>query len=116
MRHIESNIQKNCVAWFRLQYPKIGRLLFAVPNGGSRNAREAAIMKAEGVTAGVVDVILLLSNGGFTSLCVEFKTPKGSQTTLQKEWQELAENNGSKYVICRSFDEFRTEIFKYLKL
>jgi len=34
MRHIESQIQKDCVTWFRLQYPKIGRLLFAVPNGG----------------------------------------------------------------------------------
>ena len=53
MRHIESQIQKDCVTWFRLQYPKIGRLLFAVPNGGARNAKEAAIMKGEGVTAGV---------------------------------------------------------------
>lgn len=50
MRHIESQIQKDCVTWFRLQYPKIGRLLFAVPNGGARNAKEAAIMKGEGLT------------------------------------------------------------------
>lgn len=71
MRHIESQIQKDCVTWFRLQYPKIGRLLFAVPNGGARNAKEAAIMKGEGVTAGVADLILLYPSGGFHSLCIE---------------------------------------------
>ena len=52
-RHLESQLQRQCVAWFRLQYPKHARLLFAVPNGGGRSRIEAAIMKAEGVTAGV---------------------------------------------------------------
>ena len=55
MRHIESQIQKDCVTWFRLQYPKIGRLLFAVPNGGARNGKGSRDMKGEGVTAGVAD-------------------------------------------------------------
>jgi hypothetical protein len=32
---------------------------FAVPNGGSRDVREAANMKRQGVTAGVADIILL---------------------------------------------------------
>lgn len=53
-----------CVGWFRLQYPAVGKLLFAVPNGGARSRTEAAIMKAEGVTAGVTDLILLLGRGG----------------------------------------------------
>lgn len=98
MRHIESQIQKDCVTWFRLQYPKIGRLLFAVPNGGARNAKEAAIMKGEGVTAGVADLILLYPSGGFHSLCIEFKTPSKSsrQTPTQKEWQALAEAHGKR--------------------
>ena len=64
-----------CVSWFRLQYPDIGKLLFAVPNGGARGRTEAAIMKAEGVTAGVTDLILLLGRGGFNALCIEMKTP-----------------------------------------
>lgn len=51
-RHIESQIQQSCVKWFRLQFPEIGLLLFAVPNGGARNKREAGILKGEGVTAG----------------------------------------------------------------
>lgn len=50
-------MQRMCVGWFRLQYPAVGKLLFAVPNGGARSRTEAAIMKAEGVTAGVTDLI-----------------------------------------------------------
>ncbi len=115
-RHIESAIQKNCVTWFRLQYPSIGRLLFAVPNGGARNAREAAIMKGEGVTAGVSDLILLYGSGNYNALCIEFKTQDKSskQSPLQKEWQALTEQYGNKYVICRSFDDFQQEVQKYL--
>lgn len=45
MTHNESALQRTCVSWFRLQYPLIARLLFAVPNGGGRSRVEAAIMK-----------------------------------------------------------------------
>ena len=115
-RHEESQIQQSCVRWFRLQFPDIALLLFAVPNGGARNKREAGILKGEGVTAGVADVILLKPSGGFASLCVEFKTEdKGSnQRDTQKRWQEVAETAGNKYVICRSFDDFYREVRSYL--
>lgn len=115
-RHIESQIQQSCVKWFRLQFPEIGLLLFAVPNGGARNKREAGILKGEGVTAGVADMILLKPSGGFASLCIEFKTEeKGStQRETQKQWQKAAEAAGNKYVICRSFDDFRKEVINYL--
>lgn len=115
-RHIESHLQRNCFTWFRLQYPRLRLLLFAVPNGGFRNKKEAGIMKAEGVTAGVADVILLMPSGGFASLCVEFKTEDGRQRATQKEWQTAAEGAGNKYVIVRSFDEFKEQIEKYLSL
>lgn len=113
-RHIESNLQRNCFTWFRLQYPRLRLLLFAVPNGGFRNKREAGIMKAEGVTAGVADVILLKPSGGYASLCVEFKTEDGTQRATQKEWQKAAEGAGNKYVIVRSFDAFKEEVETYL--
>ena len=89
-------------------------MLFAVPNGGFRNKREAGIMKAEGVTAGVADVILLKPSGGYASLGVEFKTEDGTQRATQKEWQKAAEGAGNKYVIVRSFDAFKEEIETYL--
>ena len=79
-----------------------------------RGKVEAAIMKAEGMTAGVADMILLVSKKGYTSLCIEFKTAKGRQTQHQKDWQRIAEIHGNKYVIVRSFDDFVKAITAYL--
>lgn len=115
-RHLESQLQRQCVAWFRLQYPEIGRLLFAVPNGGARNRTEAAIMKAEGVTAGVTDLILLAGRGGYSALCIEMKTTekRSRLTPAQAEWQVLAASNGSCCVTCHTFEEFVEELRWYM--
>ncbi len=91
-------------------------MLFAVPNGGYRNAREAARMKAEGVVPGVADVILLIARGKYNALCIEFKTKKGRQTKLQKIWQQHAEIHGCKYIIVRSTEEFIAQVKEYLSL
>lgn len=77
--------------------------------------REASIMKAEGVTAGVADVILLIPSSGYASLCLEFKTQTGRQQDTQKAWQKAAETAGNKYTVIRSFDEFRNEVTNYLQ-
>lgn len=114
MRHTESHLQKNCVTWFRLQYRHIALLFFAVPNGGARSKIEAGIMKGEGVTAGVADTILLYPSGPYNCLCIEFKAPGRYQERSQKEWQALVEANGGKYVVCRSFEQFRDIIREYL--
>ena len=101
-------MQRMCVGWFRLQYPAVGKLLFAVPNGGARSRTEAAIMKAEGVTAGVTDLILLLGRGGFNALCIEMKTTDrhSALSDAQIEWRSLAITNGSRHVVCRTLEEF----------
>lgn len=116
MKHVESQIQRNCVKWFRLVYPKLSRLLFAVPNGGKRGIREAAIMKAEGVVAGVADLLLLVPKGEHHALGIEMKTSKGKQNENQKLWQEDFEKAGGKYVVCRCFDEFRSAVETYLEV
>ena len=115
MRHIESELQRNCVTWFRLCYPALRLNLFAVPNGGRRNRVEASIMKAEGVVAGVADLLLLYPSLGYHGLCIEMKTPKGYQRDTQKEWQRAVEEHCYKYIIVRSFDQFRAEVSRYIK-
>ena len=112
----ESKIQQLCVRWFRLQYPEIASLLFSVPNGGTRILKEAIVLKKEGLVAGVSDLILLIPCGGYASLCIEMKTDDKTsrQSASQKEWQKAAEAAGNKYIVCRSFDEFVTEVKKYL--
>lgn len=114
-RHEEHRIQCACVKWFRMQYPKLKDVLFAVPNGGSRNKAEAGMLKDEGVTPGVSDLILLKPNRFYGALCLEMKTPDGKQSRSQEEWQKAAEANGAKYVLCRSLDDFMREINGYLK-
>lgn len=126
MRHAESDIQQTCVAWFRWQYPKYSKLLFAVPNGGARSTVEARIMSGEGVLAGVADVLLLVPSRKYHGLCMEFKRQairyvdgkrhvlKTYQSLAQKEWQAAVESVGYKYVVVRSLEEFIKLIDSYL--
>lgn len=114
MRHVESEIQQSCVKWFHLQYPDLALLLFAIPNGGARNKLEAAIMKGEGVTAGVSDMIFLFPNSEHHALCIEFKTEKGKQQDTQKRFQRKVEAFGFRYEIVRSLEDFIRLMKEYI--
>ena len=112
----EHHLQCECVRWFSLQYPRLHGRLFAVPNGGRRDATTAAKLKAEGVVAGVADLILLKSNRDYGALLIEMKTLKGRQRDSQKAWQNIVcADSEYKYVVCRSFDDFKREVDDYLK-
>lgn len=127
MNHQESNLQKGCVTAFRLQYPQY--LLFAVPNGGYRNEREAKTLKAEGVTSGVADLQLTVAKQGYHGLFLETKIktlvgvkkngePRYNltyQTIEQKAFQKTVEQQGYKYVVYRTVDEFWDVVNAYLK-
>jgi len=61
MNHIEDNEQICLMEWAAAQsgkFPELS-LIFHIPNGGKRNAREAARFKRMGVKAGVPDLFLL---------------------------------------------------------
>ena len=101
MKHVESRLQIACVAWFRAQYASIWNLLFSVPNGGARSKTEGAILKAEGATRGVADLLLLVARGGFGALAIEMKTTskKSDQSDEQIDWETAATQAGNKYVV-----------------
>ena len=111
----EHRIQSACVRWFRLQYPKMKHNLFAVPNGSKRDVIIGAKLKEEGVLAGVADLILLKSNRFYGALLIEMKTPEGRQSDTQKEWQQKITDDGFKYVIVRSLEDFQREVKQYLE-
>lgn len=111
----EHRIQVACVRWFRLQYPEYADILFAIPNGGRRDAVTGARLKDEGVIAGVSDLIFLKANRFYGSLCIEMKKPKGEQSQSQKEWQQAVERAGSKYALCFSLNDFMREVKDYLQ-
>lgn len=116
MKHLEESLQIACNRWFCMQYPQYRIALHHSPNGGYRNAIEAARFKMMGTRAGFPDFILCLSNKDHNILFIELKTDKGRQTVLQKQYQEESQEWGAKYVVCRSLEEFIDEINNYMKL
>jgi len=103
----EHRIQRSCVRWFNLKHQSLKGRLFAVPNGGKRDARTATKLKEEGVIAGVADLILLAPNRFYGALLIEMKTASGRQSASQK--------GEYKYVVCHSLDDFINEVDNYLK-
>lgn len=127
MRHQESELQRACVAWFKMSHPELSSLLYAIGNGGARSKVEAAIMKGEGVLAGVADLCLDVASGGYHGMKIEMKRwvvtygdhgkerrRQSRQSPAQKAWQKAVEAQGYLYVICRDFEEFRSHIDAYL--
>ena len=112
----EAKIQSEFFSQVPLFFPTLpDKLLFAVPNGGSRHKIEAANMKRQGTKRGVADVICQIPKKGYASLCMEFKTMKGEQSDEQKEYQRQVESAGSKYVVVRSVEQAIKELTWYLK-
>jgi len=114
MRHQESNLQSACVQWFRLQYPQ--HTIFAIPNGGNRSAATGAMIKREGVLAGVADLFVMFPSGGYHGLFIEMKTPTGKVQESQKVFAEQAFRNRYLYMVIRSVDDFMAVVKAYLEL
>lgn len=120
----EAHIQADCVLWLWNTYPETRGLYFCVNNENSRSKyeslkqqlRSGAQRKALGIVPGVSDTILMIPRKGYHALCIEFKTPTGRQSDVQKEWQEKVESQGYRYVVIRSLEDFQHEIENYLSL
>lgn len=109
-RHVESEIQQSVIQWFRTKYPNY--IIAAVPNGGFRNAREAAIMRREGVLAGFADLVIIVKQN---ILFLELKTPTGVLSKKQREFQKKITNLGFQYVVCRSLEQTVIVVESWLK-
>ena len=114
MRHPESELQIACKKWFGLQYPKWNDLLIAIPNGGARSKVEAAIMKAEGVTPGVCDMMLAIPLHGWPGAFIELKIGSNTQSPAQKQWSNLAASVGYATALVYTLDEFMEFVNNYM--
>ena len=124
VRHEESDLQQQCVAWFNQNFPQYW--LFSVKNSSKMGGKtitgkngkqiplEAIIAKREGLRAGVADLQLLFGNGKYYSLFLELKTDTGEQSKEQKQFEAYCNQNKFKYVLIRSIEQFRKEITIYL--
>lgn len=127
MTHPESHIQKESVKWFRYQYSRYQKLLFAIPNGGFRTGAEATILKAEGVVPGVADLFLSIPRMHYPGMYIEMKAGcrcphgyvgckcrKGKMSPDQVAFKEAVEQMGYKHIVCDSLDVFMKEVNLYL--
>ena len=110
--HSEDKIQHDCFTWFHNSYPQYRGLLFAIPNGGFRNAREANKLKATGVVPGIPDLQLIW---GKMPYFFEVKTANGRISPKQKEIHQQFEKHDLKVFIIRSLDQFKELITEIIK-
>lgn len=95
------------------KYPEL-KLLYHIPNGGRRDARTGAMMKRQGVKAGVPDLHLPVARGGYHSLYIELKTTKGKTRESQDEWIKALNEQGNLAVVCHGAEEAIATIKLYL--
>lgn len=116
-KHDEDDLEMSCIKWYDMQYPDKCFLLHHSPNEGRLvgGIKEGARRKRMGVRAGFPDLVLMKARKGYHGLAIELKTPTGTQTKTQKEYQKLLEEEGWLYVIVRSLEEFIKKIKDYDK-
>lgn len=81
-------------------------MLHAIPNGGARSKISGAIMKREGVLAGMPDLFLPYPDEGCHGLYIEMKkTKKGKLSDAQNRVGEELERRGYPVVTCYGWKE-----------
>jgi hypothetical protein len=109
--------QAALMRWVELQarrYPAL-EMLFAIPNGGRRDAVTGARLKAEGVKAGVPDLFLPWPAGGWHGLFIELKAPGGRPTPAQRRWIERLQAAGYRAEVCYGWEEAAVVLSDYLR-
>ena len=97
-------LQQQVYKWFHNTYPELRGCLWKVENERKRNKYEQMIAKSTGLVSGVADLNWLYK-GVFYG--IELKTPTGSQTKSQKQWERVMTQQGGIYVLIRSLEEFQ---------
>jgi len=105
----EWKIQASMVAWFGRNF-RDQRDLLCANNNNSQNRIAGARNNMIGIRSGRADLTLYWSGRAYH---IEVKTPNGTQSESQREFQRLIESNGFTYHIVRSKDEF-IELIRFI--
>ena len=114
----EDQEQEALFEWASLQaakYPELD-MLYAVPNGGWRHIRTAALLKRTGVKPGVPDMCLPVARGKYHGLYIELKRRKGGVVSLaQRCWLNVLQGQGYRAEACAGWEAAAEVILAYLK-
>lgn len=114
----EADEQKAVIQWCVLmegRWPEL-EYIYHVPNGGSRNAREAANLKAQGVKPGVPDLELPAARGRYTGLHIELKHGNNKVTADQDRFLKALRKMGRCAVVCYEAEPAIQVISEYMRL
>lgn len=107
---------------FKATWPEL-EMLYAIPNGGDRDARVGAKMKREGSRKGVLDLDLPVPKhrpgtmGKYYAGCrIEMKAGKNKPTKEQNWWAAKLTNYGHACYLCYSATEAIGALTQYCKL
>ena len=119
MKQLEHTEQVTLMQWWALAHQQFGipeQLLFAIPNGGERNVIVASKLKAEGVRAGVPDLLLAVPRHNGHGLFIEMKKAHGGRPSdKQKTMLTQLADNGYATAICHGWIEAKATIEHYLR-
>ena len=113
----EAQEQSAVFTWANMslgKYPEL-RLLFAIPNGGSRHILEAVNLKRQGLKAGVPDLFLPVPRKNYSGLWIELKVGKNKTSDSQDWWLDELINQGYRCEVCYGFEEAKNTILEYLE-
>lgn len=126
---LEHSEQVALFAWAALSVGKYPALayMFAIPNGGLRDARTAANLKAEGVRSGVCDIFLPCPvqtqwANQYAGLFIEMKLEKyrtrknGGCSEEQLDFINFTVSMGYFCRVCYNWEEAKNVIINYLEL
>jgi hypothetical protein len=103
----EDAIQRGIVRYLRTVLPPTW-VVFAVPNGGSRNLIEAAKMKGTGTLAGMPDICILgCDDHGQATYFIEVKSANGRLSIVQMDMHDRLLDLEYPVGIARSIDDVR---------
>jgi hypothetical protein len=97
------------------KYPDL-KLIFHIPNGGTRNKAEAGHLKAQGVKPGVPDIFLPVPKLNFHGLWIEMKAKKNKTSEEQNVW--ISELSKRKYAVSVAYSwvQATEHLIYYLEL
>lgn len=110
----EAQEQRAVIEYCRWKYPNV--LIFHIPNGGSRDAREAHNLKLQGVVAGIPDLCIPVPSGKYHGMYIEMKREgKGARVSdRQKEVIAYLRSQGYFAKVCYGASDAIRAIDAYL--
>lgn len=113
----EGKEQELLFSWaegYEIVYPSL-RLMHHIPNGGKRDTVTGAVLRRQGVKAGVPDICLPVARGKYHGLYIELKVGENRPSPAQRAFIDALRYEGYAVAVCYGWRSARDQILRYMK-